>query len=1175
MKKRKTTIRSIIARVMTLVMAAVMTLGSMPAIPARAEGGAYPYMIFAVSDEEGAVTLSANNTGINGSVATNGSIAVIGGNCNINGTRTEHAGLDGESGGEGGELLLMPDLRERIENTYFTAGTEEHAGDYVLEEININVNTPIEGSGEILLCGNININAGIMAQEDIVLDGEVKNSGDVVLYSVSGNIVIDSDNVNLNGLVYAPFGEIRITSMNVNMNNVILIAQKVTIEANGINGGMNQGMAQFIGTEYNVIDGGSGNDHPERPDPENPDPEQPDPENSEIDWSADSDGDGLPDELEKEIGTDPEAADTDGDGLSDYEEVFLTGSDPLNPSSVQAGVSDADADSDGDGISNREELEKGLNPATKDSDYDGISDYDELYVYGTDPTNRDSDGDGIKDGDEINLGLDPLNGNTNGVPDGKLIIHQTVDADSEALAGVNTADSPYRLSMEVDASGYVEGSLDAGESPYADTIENDAILGQAVGLEYQGGNVESVTLKFEIAEAYRENTSGLYAQYSEANQGIRRLTVFCWVDGVNMMVPVRTQYDLEHHLVYAEVNELGTYCLIDRELWYEQLGIMPEDVEGLYENGIQTYAAVTDSEGETGATNTGKEAYALINGESKKVFLYGGHMYAVYAGPETWTGAEAYCESLGGHLAAITSQGEQNFIEEYVLTGDIAQRYWIGGYSESYPFVFQWVTGEEFNYTNWRDGEPNAPNELQIEIYGHYNGLYGYWNNCKNIYTIKGFICEWEEENVSGNGIRVYSALTWTALPDDFGAVSVHSTQDYDGDSLLDAEEIMFEHELYGEPDKNGEYELPSIGEVFDYASGKYGIELPEEWGLGDGLLQELFEAKVVLVLSDPTRVDTDGDLFMDGYSEATTQDGYYPYADPNPMVSDVTITSLAHDYISIDYEQPSDGNGNGNNVIIASYGGNQSWFGMYDETKDNMIFCNGTSTGSDVQKQGCGLIAAADTLLYMMIGEIEEDTTITFEKSDITVDIKDSYSNIDFETYIDYVTGISDYFKIVDGGINVVQIPFIVGKGALEDGVKNAGRALGYRYETKWNILTEVDYNLELIHGMIQEDIPVIFLYNDKTLMESIFNVNSSEEDPVFLYQFINMQYINNPDDNPSSHYMTITGIIEYSDGVKDLIGYKTMLKISSWGIEYYVDYDWYADHLDVNTNILYIGKC
>ena len=42
------------------------------------------------------------------------------------------------------------------------------------------------------------------------------------------------------------------------MNNVILIAEKITIEANGINGGKNQAMAAFIGEDYAVIGDESG-----------------------------------------------------------------------------------------------------------------------------------------------------------------------------------------------------------------------------------------------------------------------------------------------------------------------------------------------------------------------------------------------------------------------------------------------------------------------------------------------------------------------------------------------------------------------------------------------------------------------------------------------------------------------------------------------------------------------------------------------------------------------------------------------------------------------------------------------------------------------------------------------------------------------------------------------------
>ena len=55
-------------------------------------------------------------------------------------------------------------------------------------------------------------------------------------------------------------------------------------------------------------------------------------------------------------------------------------------------------DSDGDGISNKEEKELGSDPNSEDSDGDGLSDGDELDA-GSDPHHEESDGDGLNDGD--------------------------------------------------------------------------------------------------------------------------------------------------------------------------------------------------------------------------------------------------------------------------------------------------------------------------------------------------------------------------------------------------------------------------------------------------------------------------------------------------------------------------------------------------------------------------------------------------------------------------------------------------------------------------------------------------------------------------------------------------------------------------------------------------------
>ncbi|KAL7569509.1 hypothetical protein ACA910_013887 [Epithemia clementina (nom. ined.)] len=43
------------------------------------------------------------------------------------------------------------------------------------------------------------------------------------------------------------------------------------------------------------------------------------------------------------------------------------------------------SDTDGDGLKNWQELQLGTNPWKRDTDGDGVSDYDEIYIYGTDP----------------------------------------------------------------------------------------------------------------------------------------------------------------------------------------------------------------------------------------------------------------------------------------------------------------------------------------------------------------------------------------------------------------------------------------------------------------------------------------------------------------------------------------------------------------------------------------------------------------------------------------------------------------------------------------------------------------------------------------------------------------------------------------------------------------------
>ena len=75
--------------------------------------------------------------------------------------------------------------------------------------------------------------------------------------------------------------------------------------------------------------------------------------------------------------------------------LFQNPGEPLPPPLL------ADEDSDGDGLTDVRELELGTDPENRDTDDDGLEDGDEIGL-GSSPTNPDTDGDGVPDGSDPN-----------------------------------------------------------------------------------------------------------------------------------------------------------------------------------------------------------------------------------------------------------------------------------------------------------------------------------------------------------------------------------------------------------------------------------------------------------------------------------------------------------------------------------------------------------------------------------------------------------------------------------------------------------------------------------------------------------------------------------------------------------------------------------------------------
>ena len=136
--------------------------------------------------------------------------------------------------------------------------------------------------------------------------------------------------------------------------------------------------------------------------------------------------------------------------------------------------------------------------------------------------------------------------------------------------------------------------------------------------------------------------------------------------------------------------------------------------------------------------------------------VFNNHSYYVYDldSVTTWEEAEEYCESLGGHLATITSTEEDDFLFDYV--SNLGYGSVLFGLSDAnQEGLWVWVTGEEVAYENWASGEPN--NQGGYEHFGQYyeKNTDGSWNDGSG--KTCPFLCEWDERKPQSETIGAES----------------------------------------------------------------------------------------------------------------------------------------------------------------------------------------------------------------------------------------------------------------------------------------------------------------------------------------------------------------------------------------------------------------------------------
>ncbi|MEY4116954.1 MAG: hypothetical protein RLZZ116_282 [Planctomycetota bacterium] len=168
-----------------------------------------------------------------------------------------------------------------------------------------------------------------------------------------------------------------------------------------------------------------------------------------------------------------------------------------------------------------------------------------------------------------------------------------------------------------------------------------------------------------------------------------------------------------------------------------------------------------------------------------------GHWYRIVSSGQTFQHAKTQAESIGGHLATITSAGEQQFIAASVASGTNFLNAWIGlaqdpGSAEP-AGGWRWVTGEALGpYNNWWMGVPQPDNSAcgtgvaeDFVMWAKQWG--GFWADVSGG-TVPGAPCTGEQS---------HAIVEWSADCNndgvvDYGQIRLYQLADQDLDNVPD-----------------------------------------------------------------------------------------------------------------------------------------------------------------------------------------------------------------------------------------------------------------------------------------------------------------------------------------------------------------------------------------------------
>lgn len=230
----------------------------------------------------------------------------------------------------------------------------------------------------------------------------------------------------------------------------------------------------------------------------------------------------------------------------------------------------------------------------------------------------------------------------------------------------------------------------------------------------------------------------------------------------------------------------------------------------------------------------------------------------------------------------------------------------------------------------------------------------------------------------------------------------------------------------------------------------------------------------------------------------------------------------------------------------VVSFGGNQCWFST------EQIF----SREYSIHKWGCGVIAMADLCLYLARSDDRCNTPITALAYETRQFISKEY-------YMMYLEMMHNHYA-----------PVLPGSGMTGLALAHAVRRYVLRYRlpirVAWKAFMDDEVMIKTIRKMIKDNFPVILSIGPN--MPMVFMKHG-----VTLYtkskhaENTKLEHFTAEKVNVHKHFVTVTGLVALKNK-------QMMLKVSSWGKEYYIHYQELRDYIEnhgdrLTSSLLYLS--